>query len=49
MSQPVNDAVYLSNFFSGEIARLDLQSGAITAKADTGTKKSASGVAVAPG
>lgn len=49
MSPPVNDAVYLSNFFSGEIARLDLQSGAITAKADTGTKKSASGVAVAPG
>ena len=49
MSPPVKDAVYLSNFFSGEIARLNLQSGAITARADTGTKKSASGVAVAPG
>jgi len=49
MSAPIGDTVYLSNFFSGEIVRLDLQSGAITARADTGTKKSASGVAVAPG
>lgn len=49
MSPPVDKVVYLSNFFSGEIARLDLQSGAITAKADTGTRKSASGVAVALG
>jgi len=48
MSPPANDIVYLSNFFSGEIARLDLQSGTITARAETGTKKSASGVAVAP-
>ncbi|MFZ9478338.1 MAG: SMP-30/gluconolactonase/LRE family protein [Steroidobacteraceae bacterium] len=49
MSPPASDTVYLSNFFSGEIARLDLQRGSITARADTGTKKSASGVAVAPG
>lgn len=49
MSAPIGDTVYLSNFFSGGIVRLDLQSGAITARADTGTKKSASGVAVAPG
>ena len=49
MSPPTGNIVYLSNFFSGEVARLDLQSGAITARAETGTKKSASGVAVAPG
>lgn len=49
MSPPTGNIVYLTNFFSGEIARLDLQSGAITARAETGTKKSASGVAVAPG
>lgn len=44
MSQPRGAHVYLSNFFSGELARLDLRSGQITARADTGIRKSASGL-----
>ena len=37
--------VYATNFFSGELARLDLASGKVTARADAGIRKSLSGVA----
>jgi hypothetical protein len=46
MSAPSkNGHVYATNFFSGELARLDLVSGRITARADAGIRKSLSGVA----
>jgi hypothetical protein len=41
--------VYASNFFSGEIACLDLVSGEVTARAQTGIRKSASGIDSFPG
>lgn len=44
MSRPREKRVYLSNFFSGEIACLDLVTGAIIARAQTGIRKSASGL-----
>jgi sugar lactone lactonase YvrE len=37
--------VYLSNFFTGELAKLDLGSGRLLAQASTGIRKSASGIA----
>jgi sugar lactone lactonase YvrE len=37
--------VYAANFFTGELARLDLASGALLAQASTGILKSASGIA----
>lgn len=46
MSQARRDQVYLSNFFSGEIACVDLASGQIVARADTGIRRSASGLDV---
>lgn len=41
--------VHASNFFSGEIACLDLASGEVTARAQTGVRKSASGIDSFPG
>ncbi len=50
MSVPVAGThVYATNFFSGQIAKLDLESGAILARADTGIRKSLSGAAEFPG
>jgi outer membrane protein assembly factor BamB len=49
LSTPRGGYVYLSNFFSGEIACLDLTSGALTARAQTGVRKSASGIDSFPG
>ncbi len=50
MSAPVAGThVYVTNFFSGQIARLDLESGAIVARAETGIRKSLSGAAEFPG
>jgi hypothetical protein len=37
--------VYLSNFFTGELAKLDLGSGKLLAQASAGIRKSASGIA----
>ncbi len=49
MSVPVAGShVFVANFFSGELARLDLASGEVTARADTGIKKSLAGVAEFP-
>ncbi len=46
MSAPSKSGhVYATNFFSGELARLDLASGKVTARADAGIRKSLSGVA----
>jgi len=44
LGTPRNGFVYASNFFSGEIACLDLASGEIVARAQTGVRKSASGI-----
>ena len=50
MSVPVTAThVYASNFFTGELVKLDLASGQILARADAGLKKSLSGVAEFPG
>lgn len=44
MSVPVTpEHVYVTNFFTGEIAKLDLRSGALLAQASAGIKKSLSG------
>ena len=48
MSQSRAGKVYLSNFFSGQLACLDLQSGQIIARAETGMRKSASGLDTCP-
>lgn len=49
MSRPVTaNHVYVTNFFSGDIAKLDLASGAVLATANTGIKKSLSGAAEMP-
>ena len=46
MSVPLGAShVYATNFFSGEIAKLDLGSGQVLARADAGVRKSLSGVA----
>ncbi|MFO1427077.1 MAG: hypothetical protein U1F11_08895 [Steroidobacteraceae bacterium] len=45
MSTPRSGHVYVTNFFSGEIARLELASGEVTARAQAGIRKSLSGVA----
>jgi sugar lactone lactonase YvrE len=46
MSVPtLGDHVFVSNFFSGEIARLDLTTGEVTARADAGIRRSLAGVA----
>jgi len=44
LGTPRNGFVHASNFFSGEIACLDLASGEIVARAQTGLRKSASGI-----
>lgn len=44
MSHPREDRVYLSNFFSGELAGVDLIDGKIFARTQTGIRKSASGL-----
>jgi len=44
LGTPRNGFVHASNFFSGEIACLDLASGEIVARAQTGMRKSASGI-----
>jgi outer membrane protein assembly factor BamB len=49
LGTPRSGYVYLSNFFSGEVACLDLASGALTARAQTGIRKSASGIDSFPG
>lgn len=50
LSEPVDDThIYASNFFTGDVLKLDLASGAILAQANTGVLKSVSGVAEFPG
>lgn len=49
LSRPIGKRIYACNFFSGEIVRLELDSGAISARVDTGARKSAAGVAEFPG
>jgi sugar lactone lactonase YvrE len=50
LSEPVDDThIYASNFFTGDVLKLDLASGAILAQANTGVLKSVSGVAESPG
>jgi hypothetical protein len=44
MGPPVGGRIALANFFSGEMAVLELAGGAVTARAQTGMRKSASGV-----
>lgn len=45
MSEPIGpEHVYATNFFSGEIVRVDLRSGKVTASAQAGITKSLSGV-----
>lgn len=48
LSPPLEGHTYLCNFFSGEIVRLELASGRITARVETGVRKSASGVVEIP-
>jgi hypothetical protein len=48
LSEPRGGRVHAVNFFSGEIATLDLRSGAILARADAGIRRSAAGVAECP-
>ncbi len=48
ISTPRAGRVHAANFFSGEIATLDLRSGAVIARADAGVKRSAAGVAECP-
>ena len=49
MSKPVTDShFYVTNFFSGEIAKIDLRTGAVLASAMTGVHKSLSGPAEFP-
>jgi sugar lactone lactonase YvrE len=43
------DHVYVTNFFTGGIARLDLKGGTVTATAETGGRRSLSGAAEFPG
>jgi sugar lactone lactonase YvrE len=45
MSAPTANHVYVTNFFTGDIVKLDLASGAILAQANVGILKSLSGVA----
>jgi len=49
LSTPRGRYIYASNFFSGDIACLDLVSGEVTARAQTGIRKSASGIDSFPG
>lgn len=51
MSLPVGAKahVFVTNFFSGEIAKLDLASGKVLARADAGLRKSLAGAAEFPG
>lgn len=44
LGTPRDGYVHVANFFSGEIACLDLASGEIVARAQTGVRKSASGI-----
>lgn len=48
ISESRGGLVHAANFFSGEIATLDLRSGAIVARADAGIRRSAAGVAEFP-
>lgn len=45
MSTPTASHVYATNFFTGDIVKLDLASGAILAQANVGIRKSLSGIA----
>ena len=49
LATPRSGYVYASNFFSGELACLDLASGEIVARVQTGIRKSASGIDSFPG
>lgn len=49
LGTPREGYVHASNFFSGEIACLDLASGEVIARAQTGVRKSASGIDSFPG
>lgn len=49
LGTPRDGFVHASNFFSGEIACLDLASGEVVARAQTGIRKSASGIDTFPG
>ena len=49
MGTPREGFVHVANFFSGEIACLDLASGEIVARVQTGARKSASGIDSFPG
>lgn len=49
LGTPREGFVHASNFFSGEIACLDLASGKVVARAQTGIRKSASGLDSFPG
>jgi hypothetical protein len=50
MSEPVTPThVYATNFFSGELAKLELATGKVLARVDVGLRKSLSGVAEFPG
>jgi hypothetical protein len=49
LSPPQAGCVYACNFFSGEVVRIELKDGQITARVQTGVRKSASGVAQVPG
>lgn len=50
MSEPLGSShLYAANFFTGDILKLDLASGAVLAQANTGVLKSASGIAEFPG
>lgn len=49
LGTPRGGYVHASNFFSGEIACLDLASGQVVARAQTGIRKSASGIDSYPG
>jgi DNA-binding beta-propeller fold protein YncE len=50
MSVPVAGShVYVTNFYSGQVAKLDLESGKVLARVETGIRKSLSGAAEFPG
>ncbi len=48
LSRPLGQRIYAANFFTGEIVRLELDSGVISARIHTGMRKSAAGVAECP-
>lgn len=48
LSTPTTEHFYVTNFFSGEIAKVDLHNGQILASANSGARKALSGVAECP-